>query len=274
MAYDVFSKNGTILPASDAVMPLSNIEYAYGFGVYETIRVVKGKPLFLSQHLERLEASAKAINLAHSFTQTQWNTWTHELIMETKADALNLKILLIGAREASGAQLLIIPLAPLFPDKRLFVRGAAVISIQHERFMPQAKTLNMLPSYISYSKAKASGCYDALYINRDGCITEGTRTNFFAIRGRTLVSPPKHEILEGVTLLNVIAVAEKNGYDISYEDIPLSRIKDFDGAFLTSTSSKIMPLSKIDETEMKIPDALHELIKHFEIFLESEVLKG
>ncbi len=255
-------------------MSLSNIEYAYGFGVYETIRVVKGKPLFIAQHLERLEASAKAIGLTHGFTQTQWNTWTRELIAQTKADALNLKMLLIGAREASGAQLLIIPLAPLFPDKRLFVRGATVISIEHERFMPQAKTLNMLPSYISYSKAKAAGCYDAVYINRSGCITEGTRTNFFAIRGRTLISPSKSEILEGVTLLNVISVAEKNGYDISYEDIPLSRIKDFDGAFLTSTSSKIMPLSKIDETEMKIPDALHELIKHFEIFLESAVLKG
>lgn len=255
-------------------MPLSNIEYAYGFGVYETIRVVKGKPLFLSQHLERLEASAKAIGLAHGFTQTQWHTWTRDLISKTQADALNLKMLLIGARNASDVQLLIIPLAPLFPDKRLFSRGATVISIQHERFMPQAKTLNMLPSYMSYSKAKAAGCYDALYINRDGCITEGTRTNFFAIRGRTLISPPKSEILEGVTLLNVIAVAEKNGYEISYEDIPLARIKDYDGAFLTSTSSKIMPLSKVDDIDMKIPDALHELIKHFDIFQESEVAKA
>lgn len=271
MAYDVFSKNGAILPASEAVMPLSNIEYAYGFGVYETIRVVKGKPLFLSQHLERLVASAKAIGLAHNFTQAQWDTWTRELIAQTKADALNLKMLLIGAREPSDAQLLIIPLAPLFPDKRLFVRGASVISIHHERFMPQAKTLNMLPSYLSYSKAKAADCYDAIYINRAGCITEGTRTNFFAIRGRTLISPPKHEILEGVTLLNVIAVAEKNGYQISYEDIPLSTIQNFDGAFLTSTSSKIMPLSKIDSIDMKIPEPLHELIEHFDAFLATEV---
>ncbi len=252
-------------------MPISNIEYAYGFGVYETIRVVKGKPLFLSQHLERLEASAKAIGLAHEFQKTSLDTWTRELILQTKADALNLKMLLIGAREASGAQLLIIPLAPLFPDKRLFKNGATVISIEHERFMPQAKTLNMLPSYISYSKAKAAGCYDAIYINRSGCITEGTRTNFFAIRGRTLVSPPKSEILEGVTLLNVIAVAEQNGYEISYENIPLADIKNYDGAFLTSTSSKIMPLSKIDSLDMKIPEALHELIKHFETFQEHEV---
>jgi len=274
MRYPFFSYNCTLLPAAEAVIPLDNIEYTYGFGVYETIRVVKGKPLFLSQHLERLEASAKAIGLAHEFQKTNLDAWTRALIAQTKADALNVKMLLIGAREPSGAQLLIIPLAPLFPDKRLFVRGATVITLEHERFMPQAKTLNMLPSYMSYLKAKAAGCYDALYINRAGCITEGTRTNFFAIRGRTLVSPPKSEILEGVTLLNVISVAEKNGYEISYENIPLPAIKDFDGAFLTSTSSKIMPLSTIDETEMKIPEALHELIKHFEAFQENEVTKA
>lgn len=251
-------------------MPMSNIEYAYGFGVYESIRVVKGTPLFLTQHLERLEVSAKAIGLTHTFAEEMISTWIRELITHVKDDALNLKILLIGARDAKDAQLFIMPLAPLFPDKRLFVRGATVISVQHERYMPQAKTLNMLPSFMAYSKAKAAGCYDALYINHKGNITEGTRTNFFALRGRTLVSPPKAEILEGVTLLNVITVATTNGYDIAYEDIPLATISMYDGAFLTSTSSKIMPLTKIDETNLNIPDALHELIKHFDAFLATQ----
>lgn len=271
MAFDVFSHNGQILPVSEAVMPLSNIEYAYGFGVYESIRVVKGKPLFLRQHLERLEASAKAIGLQHTFEISSIDAWTREIVKHAKADALNLKMLLIGAKDPANAQLFIIPLSPLFPDKRLYVRGATVVSVAHERFMPQAKTLNMLPSYLAYSKAKAAGCYDALYVNRAGCITEGTRTNFFAIRDKTLVSPPKSEILEGVTLLNVIAVAEKNGFGISHEDIPLSRIKDFGGAFLTSTSSKIMPLSRIDATEMKIPEALQGLMKHFDAFIDAEI---
>ena len=271
MTFDVFSRNGQILPISEATMPLSNIEYAYGFGVYESIRVVKGKPLFLRQHLERLEASAKAIGLQHPFDISTIDTWTREIVTYAKADALNLKMLLIGAKDSAHAQLFIIPLAPLFPDKRLYVRGASVVSVVHERFMPQAKTLNMLPSYLSYSKAKATGCYDALYVNRAGYITEGTRTNFFALRGRTLVSPPKHEILEGVTLLNVTKVAAQNGFTISYEDIALASIGAFDGAFLTSTSSKIMPLSKIDTTEMKIPEALLELMKHFDAFIEAEV---
>ncbi len=271
MAYDVFSKNGQILPATEAVMPLANIEYAYGFGVYESVRVVKSTPLFLTQHLQRLMASANVIGLQHVFDMDRIGTWTRDLITHTEADALNLKMLLIGARDAESAQLFIIPLAPLFPDKRLYQRGATVLTVEHERFLPQAKTLNMLPSYLSYRKAKAAGCYDALYINKAGCITEGTRTNFFAMRGRTMISPPKHEILEGVTLLNVITVAEQHGYDIAYQDIPLAKISEFDGAFLTSTSSKIMPISKIDSLDLKIPEALFELIKHFEAFLDTTI---
>lgn len=258
---------------SDAVMPLSNIEYAYGFGVYETIRVVKGTPLFLRQHLSRLMVSAQVIGLQHSLNEVLIASWTTELLTHLKTDALNLKILLIGAREPDNVQLFIIPLAPLFPDKRLYHCGASVMSVQHERFLPHAKTLNMLPSYLAYSKAKAAGCADAIFVNESGWITEGTRTNFFALRGRTLVSPPKHEILEGVTLLNVVRVALQNGYDIAYEDIALAKISEFDGAFLTSTSSKIMPLSKIDAKTMAIPDALCELIKHFDVFLDNEIPK-
>ena len=67
MDFKYFSKNGELLPVEDAVVPLANIEYQYGFGVYETIRVVHGTPYFLKDHLERLQESARLIGLEHSF---------------------------------------------------------------------------------------------------------------------------------------------------------------------------------------------------------------
>src|SRR3990167_8822085 len=67
MDFKYFSRNGKILPIEDATIPLSNIEYQYGFGVYESIRIANGTPLFLNEHLERLENSAKIIGLEHSF---------------------------------------------------------------------------------------------------------------------------------------------------------------------------------------------------------------
>ena len=53
----------------------------------------------------------------------------------------------------------------------------------------------MLQSYLAYRKAKEADCYDALLINMEGCITEGTRTNFFCIKEKTITTPPESEIL-------------------------------------------------------------------------------
>jgi Branched-chain amino acid aminotransferase/4-amino-4-deoxychorismate lyase len=63
MSFDFFSRNGKILPISEAVVPLASVEYSYGFGVYESIRVKNKNPIFLSDHLARLMDSAKIIGL-------------------------------------------------------------------------------------------------------------------------------------------------------------------------------------------------------------------
>lgn len=268
MAFTIFSKNGSILPLDQAILPVTNIEFSYGFGVYETIRVVHRKPFFLDQHIERLWKSAEEIGLHHELSSALLLQWVQELIENLEGDSFNLKILLIGAREPKDVKLFILPLNPLFPDKRELAKGATAVTYRHERFLPHAKTLNMLPSYIAYSKAREKGCFDALFINRDECITEGTRTNFLCLRGRTILSPPREEILEGVTLMNLMRVAEEKGFPVVYEPIPLKDIRSFDGAFLTSATSKIMPLVKIDEVSFSVPETLKELMKHFDEFLD------
>src|SRR3989338_9614916 len=101
MDFKYFSKNGELLPVEDAVIPLSNIEYQYGFGVYETIRVVNGVPYFLKEHLERLEESARAIDLKHTFASTSIYGSVGELIATSGTGTYNLKILLIGGKEPS-----------------------------------------------------------------------------------------------------------------------------------------------------------------------------
>lgn len=268
MAFSVFSKNGVLLPSAEATVPLSDIAYAYGFGVYESIRVVRGRALFLEDHLKRLLHSAEILKLEHTLDTTTMSAWVDALAKKTEADAFNIKMLLIGGKDAASATLFIMPLAPLFPDKRLYTHGAKAVTVHHERYLPHAKSLNMLPSFLAYRKAKNDGCYDALLVDRHGCITEGTRTNFFVIKGRELFSPPEKDILQGVTLLHVLDVAKANGFTVEYQPIPLTSLDSFDGAFLTSTSSKIMPLAQIDETALRIPETLTELIGHFDVFLK------
>ena len=246
MNFKWFSRNGKILPVAEAVVPLSNIEYSYGFGVYETIRVQNGKPRFLEDHLERLVESAAIINLEHIFTPKGIDVAVRELVAKNAADICNLKILLIGAKSPKGAELYIQCLKPLFPDKKLYIEGAHVITYEYERPFPHAKTLNMLQSYLAYRKAKAADAYDALLINQKGCITEGTRTNFFTIRNRIIYSPPESEILSGVTRKYVLQVALQNGFTVAERDIKLTDISVYDGAFVTSTSSKIIPIRSVD----------------------------
>ena len=276
MEFKYFSKNGKLLPVEEAVIPLSNIEYQYGFGVYENVRVNDGVPYFLKDHIERLEESARIIGLEHTFERSSLQKSVNELIKKNGAGTYNIKILLIGpstSLRASGsdATLYILCLNPLFPDKKLYKDGADFITCEYERPFPHAKSLNMLQSYLAYKKAKEAGAYDALLVNSKGCITEGTRTNFFCIKDRTLISAPEDEILLGVTRKAALIVAKDKGFTLLEEsEVLLSTILDSDGAFVTSTSSKILPVRSIDGQELKEPsENLRELIDAFDTFLKT-----
>lgn len=269
MRFQYFSKNGFILPFSDAVIPLENITYQYGFGVYETLKVRNKILYFVKQHVERLIQSAKIIGLEHVFVHKQIQSYIHELNDKNDVQSCNLKILLIGGKTVDNSLLFILPLAPIFPDRKLYSKGATAETVCYERFLPNAKTLNMLPSYLFYTKVKKNGHYDALFLDKQNNILEGTRTNFFAIKGNTLITPPKEKVLEGVTEQTVIAVAKKNGFEVREEEIPYSKLSSFDGAFLTSTSSKIIPIIQIDDLKFsEIPVELKRLRKLYDDFLD------
>lgn len=251
-------------------MSVANIEYAYGFGVYETLRVVGGKPRFLADHLARLEKSAQIIGLEHAITLGELQLWIQQLLQAESIDVCNLKILLIGGRTAADAQLYILPLAPLFPDRKLYRDGVATITQHFERPWPQAKTLSMLGSYLAYRQARRANCYDALLINRHGAISEGTRTNFLAVQGRTIVSPPFAEVLDGVIRRHALVVADGLGFRYREAPIMADALDQYDGFFLTSTSTKIMPISRIDERALAIPPALVELVEAFGEYLAKQ----
>lgn len=268
MEFKYFSQNGKILPIEQAVIPIGNIEYAYGFGVYENLRIANGLAYFLKDHVERLIESAKIIGISHPFDPSFVEGSIIDLVKKTKINTYNLKILLIGGTTKEKASLYIFCLNPLFPDKKLYRDGAKFITYNHERPFPHAKTLNMLQSYIAYKKAKESGAYDALLINHDGFILEGTRTNFFCIKDKVIYTPRELDILLGVMRKATLKVASENNYQIVEKNIKLDDIKSYDGAFVTSTSSKIIPVKSINDYVLNIPETLKELMMLLNNFLE------
>lgn len=274
MTYHYFSRNEQILSADQAVARLDSLELTYGFGVYESVRVLKGTPYFLGEHVRRLLDSAAEIGLEHTFSRESVATACTELIAKNAAENCNLKILLIGGGTPEEAELNILCLNPRYPDRKLYKDGAHVITVELERPFPHAKTLNMLPSYLAYRNARAAGAYDALLVNRHGCITEGTGSNFFALKNRTIHSPKTKDILLGVTRDNLLKVAARHRFKVVEKDIELSDLKyydHYDNLFLTSTSAKIMPIRSVDKHDWGTPnETLRELMQAFDDFLDRQ----
>lgn len=268
MRLDKFLLNGKVLPIEDATVSVLNIEYQYGYGVYETVRVNNNVPFFLDHHIKRLVGSAKTIGLDYNFSEQDFKDWATELVKQLNAGTYNLKFLLIGGDKNENALFYIFASSPLFPDKSLLKKGVSVITTGFERVFPTAKTLNMLQSYLAYKKAKESGCWDAIGIDRDGVLREGTRTNFFAIKGNVIYKAPKEKILDGITQQVVLSVAAKNGFQIQEHDIKKTDLNSFDGFFLTSTGLKVVPISKIDDVVFTIPESVRKLMSTVNDFFD------
>jgi branched-subunit amino acid aminotransferase/4-amino-4-deoxychorismate lyase len=115
---------------------------------------------------------------------------------------------------------------------------------------------------MAYRKARENGSYDALLVNRSEYITEGSRTNFFCVDKTAIVTPNEDGILLGVMRKVVLKVAEQNNIEVICKDIRLGDIKNYDAAFVTSTSSKIMPVRSIDNISIgPLSSTLDILIK-------------
>ena len=261
MSLKYFSKNGEILPIEEALIPVKNLEYSYGFGVYESIKIRKDKTFHLEVHIERLFNSATIVGVEHKLRQEEIIRYCKELIEKLEAQSFNIKILLIGARNPEDCLLFIIPSMPLFPRRDYYKNGVHTVSRVFERLFPQAKTLNMLGSYLAYSHARKKDCYDALLIDREGFVLEGTRCNFFAMRGKDIISPPYEKVLDGITRRNLLKLAADNGYGYLEENISFKELGSYDSFFLTSTSSKLLPISKIDDMDISISEELKALVK-------------
>lgn len=258
--------NGIPKTIAEAYIPVDNIEWTYGFGVYENLKVRNGKLYFLDSHLDRLFESARLIGLEHNFNKGEVKKWIEELKEKNGAENANIKILLIGGKESN---LYIITLAPKFLDKKAYTQGVHTITREYERFLPQAKTLNMLPSYLFFKAAQKANAHDCLLIDNPGRIREGTRSNFFAIKDKKLFTAPLELVLNGVTRQQVITCARKNGYRLTEEAVLLQNISNYDGAFLTHTSGNIVPIRSIDDFSFaEVCATVRELIKHYEAYLQ------
>ena len=150
----------------------------------------------------------------------------------------------LSTTESAGE--VFIALEPLkAPDEMVYQRGVRVVLSQVERKMPRLKTT----SFIGNSEAERksilqSGIYEALMVRR-GRILEGLTSNFYAVRGGTIITA-RDGILLGVTRRYVLRLARSNGIGIDYRPPLVEELASLDEAFITSSGRGVVPVTEID----------------------------
>lgn len=248
--------NGNLIHEKDANIPISDKGYFYDFSVYSSLKVIQGKVFFPDFHIERLFDSAKLLGLHHSFSKTDVLKWLQMVISENGLKDALLRIILIGDADqndsaSQNVRLFIFPVTGVtFYPNLLYTNGTKVITYKAERRLPQVKSKDLFVSFLAMREAKKKKAIEALLVDNDGNIREGTRSNFYAVKGSTIYLPPAKNVLEGIGMKIVLQLVQGH-FQVIHEDIPISAIKDYDEFFLTSTLFNIMPVSQIDDYKLK-----------------------
>jgi branched-chain amino acid aminotransferase len=249
----IYFVNDAFLPASQAMLPVSDLSVMRGYGVFDFLITYNHKPFRLDDHLRRLKKSLELIDL----TPPKPLAEIKKLILETldknrspKEKAI--RIVVTGGESLApdfvrpvGKAGLVITVDPKheYPPE-CYTHGIKVITFPHCRPNPQAKTLNYITAIQAQKQAKAVGAIEAIYVCNHQ-LMEGTTTNFFAIIRDTLVTP-RQGILLGITR-NVVLELAKNLVKIDERSINREELATIDEAFITSSNKEVMPVVQIDQ---------------------------
>lgn len=261
-------RNGKVILEEEACLPITQREVQFGFSTYESLRVVEAHPVHLEDHLIRLENSCKGIGLAHSFTHEELTSWVHELIRVDLLEEASVRILLVGGKEP----LCFITASPLltYPES-YYTQGVGAITYEGERLMPSCKTGNLLLNYMALEKAKGCGGFEALLVDRNGQVLEGTRSNFFAFRDGRLYTAKDDEVLLGITRTRILQAAKSLGIEVVYEAPLVKDLHDgfYDELFISATSMAAMPLATLDDQVFVPPfdrtNSIKNLVRSWEL---------
>ncbi len=232
--------------------------FLYGDSVFETVRTYAGKLFTLDEHLRRLERSAASLALGLPLSREELAAETARAIAHAGNAESSARIMVtrgagpLGLDPASATHpsrvILVEPL--VLPKDEQYQRGVTARTVQTVRAsdaVHSAKIANYLASVLATRDAKAAGADEALVVNREGLVVEGTTSNVFAVLGGKLVTPPVEiGILDGVTRAIVLELARAEGIPVELAALSPAELGKADEAFITSTLREILPLRAID----------------------------
>lgn len=251
---------GSFVRKEDAVVSVFDHGFLYGDGVFEGIRVYDGNIFKLDEHLERLYQSAQSIMLDIPYDKEEMQQIIVDTVKKNNLASAYIRVVIsrgsgnLGLDPASCSTPQIIVIAEslaLFP-KELYQRGLRIGSVATRRnrpdvLSPQVKSLNYLNNILVKLEANQAGVDEALMLNDQGYVTEGSADNIFIVKNGKILTPPVYlGALEGITRNAIIDLAEKEGYKV--EETPFTRHDVYvaDEVFLTGTAVEVIAVVEVD----------------------------
>ncbi len=240
-----------------------------GVSIYEVLRVEKGIPLFLKEHIDRIFSSAALENIQMNLSGKSIRQSVKALIDENRMSIGNIKFLF--HRDTSGSNRFMAWVMPFFyPSAQQYAEGIVVGSMRAERENPNAK--KVLHSLREQSDAlmKKEHYWEVVYVNTQGFLTEGSRSNIFFILSNKIFTPELSLVLPGITRAKILTLAAANGIQVEETKITPGEMKNFSACFLTGTSPKVLPVARLNQWNF---DVQHPLIRRLMLDYDKIVAK-
>jgi branched-chain amino acid aminotransferase len=244
--------NGAIIPAEQAAISPSDIGLLRGYAVFDLLRTAGGRPFLLAEHLQRLRASAAQLGLTVPATDDEISSAIDELLVRNGHAEATVRLVLTGGVSTDG--LSYDPATPTFyiithelhePPAELYETGGRLLTHNHCREFPGAKTTNYLTMIRNKPRLAEAGALDLLYHDGER-VFEAASASVYFVRDSTIFAP-KDDVLWG-TVGSLVLRAAENNHRVVYGDISLADALAADEAFLTSTTRGVVPIVRIDDS--------------------------
>lgn len=248
--------NGKYLPLDEVKISPFDRGFLYADGVYEVIRSYNGKLFRLESHIKRLKYSIKQLNIDFkNFNEFEFISFKLAEINDILPKDFSVYIQITrGVQfprkhnyENNLTPTVFVSVSKLNDNSEQLEKGVNIILEKDIRWTRcDIKSISILPSTLAKTKAVNQNAYEAVFY-RDGKITEGSHTNFFAVKeGVVYTAPISNFILDGITREVVIELCVENKIKVIEDYITIDKLKSFDEFFITGTTTEITPVVKID----------------------------
>lgn len=241
--------NGTMVDPDEAVVSVFDHGFTVGDGVFETVKVMGGRPFALRRHLERLHRSADGLGLDVPVTDATLRTIVDRVVEAAGLDLARLRITLsagltpLGSARAGSEPTLVVAATPLVPWEDETTVVTAPWPRNERSPIAGVKATSYAENVVVLAEAHKVGATEALVPNTRGNLCEGTGSNVFVVvEGRLLTPPLMAGCLPGVTRALVLELLP----DADEEDIPMAALDRADEVLLTSTTRDVQPVRVLD----------------------------